>query len=105
MAQWASDEQPREVAGLVRTWYGKHTRRPGVVRPGQLVARMYLNRVDLRKRPGEIVSHECGHAAMGWARFRQANLHLMDGEEVMCHALGQLVKQVNRICYAEGVWP
>lgn len=103
-SQEASDEMERELAGMVRSWHARRTPRGSVVRPGQLVARMYLNVKDLRERPSEIVAHECGHAAMAWARYRVANLNHMAGEEVMCHALGQLVKQVNRICYAHGVW-
>lgn len=75
-----------------------------VYRPGGMVARMYLNVRDLRERPSEIVAHECGHAAMAWARLRGANLRRMPGEEVMCYALGRLVSQVNRCCYASGVW-
>lgn len=75
-----------------------------VYRPRGMVARMYLNTKDLRERPSEIVAHECGHAAMAWARLRGANLRRMPGEEVMCYALGRLVSHVNRCCYAAGVW-
>lgn len=35
---------------------------------------------------------------------KRANLHYMEGEEVMCYALGRLVAQVNRICYAAGAF-
>jgi len=93
-----------DCSGLVRSW---HDKRSGVsvARPGRLVARMYLNTRDLRKRPSEIVAHECTHAGMAWARLRRANLHVMPGEEVLCYAVGRLVKQVNRICFAHGVWP
>lgn len=98
----------RGVAGYVMTWY--RLRRPfgGSIRPGRgrwVVAHMYLSLKDIRDRPSEIVSHECGHAAMGFARWRGARLGTIPGEEVMCHALGRLVAQVNRICFACGAWP
>lgn len=93
-----------ECAGLCRTWNRKFTGRPAI-RPGMVVARMYLNAQSLNRRPSEIVSHECGHAAMGWARLRNANLRRMAGEEVMCYALGRLVSQVNRVCFASGAFP
>lgn len=66
---------------------------------------MFLNVRDLRDRPSEIVAHECAHAAMAWARLQHARLWRMDGEEVLCYAVGHLVKQVNRVCFAHGVWP
>lgn len=90
--------------GMVRSWFRKKSGEP-VTRPGQMVARMYLNAADLRNRPSEIVSHECTHAGMAWARLRRANLAEMSGEEVLCHAVGAMVKQVNRVCYAHRVWP
>jgi hypothetical protein len=93
-----------DAAGLCRTWSSKITGKPAI-RPRQVVARIFLNAQDLRTRPGEIVSHECAHAAMGWARLRRANLSKMEGEEVMCYALGRLVAQVNRICYAARAFP
>lgn len=100
-----ADSVERNCMGLVRSFWDPKTRRPGIVRPRQVVARMYLNVRDLRERPSEIVSHECVHAAMAWARFQRANLNLMVGEEVMAHAAGRLVTQINRICFAEKVWP
>lgn len=95
----------RTCMGLVRTWWHPRLRLSGICRPRGVVARMYLNVRDLRERPSEIVSHECVHAAMAWARFQRANLNLMVGEEVMAHAAGRLVAQINRICFAEKVWP
>jgi len=92
-----------DCMGMVRSYYSRIGGRP-VIRPGGLVARMFLNRQDLRRKPGEIVGHECGHAAMAWARLQRANLNHMPGEEVMCYALGRLVAQVNRVCYAAGVF-
>lgn len=100
----AAADVERECMGMVRHYMSRVTGRL-VVRPGQVIARMFLNVRDLRARPSEIVSHECGHAAMAWARLRGANLRRMAGEEVMCYALGRLVAQVNRICFAHGVWP
>lgn len=95
----------RNCMGLVRTWQHPKTRRAGIVRARGIVARMYLNVRDLRARPSEIVSHECAHAGMGWARFQRANLNHMHGEEVLAYAVGNLVRQVNRVCFAEKVWP
>ena len=94
----------RECMGLVRTWHSPRTRRAGITRCRQLVARMYLNVRDLRDRPSEIVAHECTHAAMGYARLKRANLGYMVGEEVLAHAVGQLVRQVNAACFASEVW-
>lgn len=99
-----SAERDPRVEGLVRTWHSKITGRP-VIRPGGVVARMYLNVKALRRRPSEIVSHECVHAAMGWARLQRADLSRMAGEEVLAHAAGRLVAQVNHHCFAMGVWP
>lgn len=70
-----------------------------------IVARVYLNKRDLRCSPGEIISHECTHAGMGYARLERANLKYMRGEEVLAHAVGRMVAQLNRVCYAEKVWP
>ena len=92
-----------ECMGLVRSWHSKITGRPAV-RPGGVIARVYLNRRDLRDKPSEIVSHECTHAGMAWARFNRVSLGRMAGEEVLCYAVGKMVAQVNRIGYAEGVW-
>lgn len=99
----ACAERDRCVMGLVRSWSNKITGRPAV-RPRGVVARIYLNVVDVRRRPSEIVSHECTHAGMAWARFQRANLAQMPGEEVLAHAVGRLVKQVIRVCYAMGVF-
>lgn len=94
----------RNCMGLVRTWHHPMTRRAGVVRARNIVARMYLNVRDLQARPSEIVAHECAHAGMGWARLQRANLDVMPGEEVLAYAVGHLVRQVNRVCFAERVW-
>lgn len=80
-------------------------RRKGKMRPNFVVGRMFLNCQDLRKKPSEIVAHECTHAAMAWVRLRGADLDRMHGEEVLCHAAGQLVRQVNRVCYAARAFP
>lgn len=93
----------RDCMGMVRHWGSKIGFRL-TVRPRQVIARMYLNTRDLRQRPSEIVAHECTHAGMAWARLQRANLRVMDGEEVLCHSVGRMVAQVNRICYAHGVW-
>jgi hypothetical protein len=99
----ASGPESSRTQGLVRSWFYKRSGVP-CYRPRGLVARMYLNTVDLRNRPSEIVAHECTHAGMAWARLRGAKLEHMPGEEVLAHAVGQLVRQVNTICYAHRVW-
>lgn len=83
--------------------------------PRGVVAHMFLNVASLRARPSELVAHECGHAAMAWARFRRANLSIMGssmwpsrkahGEELLCYAIGELVRGVNCAMYAAGVFP
>lgn len=95
-------DDPR-TEGLCRHWYDRRSGQT-IARPRGIVARIYLNAQGLSGRPSEITSHECCHAAMAWARFKRANLHYMEGEEVMCYALGRLVAQVNRICYAAGAF-
>lgn len=92
-----------DYMGLCRSWHYKITKKPAI-RPRGVVARIYLNAQSLAQKPSEITSHECAHAAMAWARLRRANLNVMPGEEVMCHALGRLVAQVNRVCYAAGAF-
>lgn len=105
MARFGCNDVDAKTQGLVRSYYSSVTRhqRPVAVR-SWVIARMFLNRKDLTKRPSEIVAHECTHAGMAWARHRRANLAVMPGEEVLCYAVGELVKQVNRICYAAKVW-
>lgn len=99
-ADWAAC--PR-TAGMVRHYTSKADRRH-VVRPGHIIARMFLNTADLRRHGMEIISHECAHAGMAWARLRRANLGRMAGEEVMCYATGRMAEQVNRVAQAAGVW-
>lgn len=86
------------VAGMVRHYTSKVTGR-FVVRPGLIIARMFLNARDLRANPAEIISHECVHAGMAWARLQSADLSKMDGEEVMAYATGRMTRQVNYICH------
>lgn len=61
---------------------------------GAYTCYMFLNARDLKDAPAEIVSHECGHAAMAWARQQKANLSVIDGEEVMCYALGRMTQNL-----------
>lgn len=92
-----------DCMGMVRSYTESITGRD-IVRPRGMVARMYLNAKDLQRKPGEIVSHECTHAGMAWARVRRADLSRMSGEEVLCYAVGRLVAQVNSALYACGVF-
>jgi len=70
----------------------------------QIVARMFLNVVDLRRQGMEIITHECTHAGMAWVRLRRTNLGHMPGEEVLCYAVGRMAQQVNRICQMHRIW-
>lgn len=71
---------------------------------GRIVARIYLNRKDLKLDSADLTSHEAGHAAVAWARFVGADLTTEEGEETMCYALGRLVHQITRCLYAEHVF-
>lgn len=90
-------------AGMVRSYHSRSNGRD-VVRPRHIIATMYLNVKSLRENPGEIISHECTHAGMTWARLRKADLSKMPGEEILCYATGRMVRQVNRIGYMAGIW-
>ena len=100
---WALNPGDDESAGIVKSFDRVASGRQSMLN-GRVVAQMWLSVRALQRRPGEITSHECGHAAMAWARWRRANLATMPGEEVMCYALGRLVAQLNRVCYAAGVF-
>jgi len=93
-----------DIAGLVRTYFSDVTRVGRQLHRSGVIARMFLNLHDLRKRPSEIVAHECAHAAMAWVRHCGEDLKTMPSEEVLCYAVGRLVKQVNTVCYAHNVW-
>ena len=88
---------------MVCRYYSKADGRQ-VVRPGLVIARMFLNARDLRRNGMEIISHESAHAGMAWAEFRKANLAVMSGEEVMAYAVGRIARQVNKICQTASVW-
>jgi hypothetical protein len=91
------------VMGRCQSWHCKYSGR-ALLRPGLVVARIYYSAADLQQNPSEISSHEAGHAAMAYARWLGVDLSRMQGEEVMVHALGRLVSQVNRVLFAAGVW-
>lgn len=65
-----------------------------LVLKGVYTCHMFLNARDLKDAPAEIIAHECGHAAMTWARQQKANLTVIDGEEVMCYALGRMTQNL-----------
>jgi len=91
-----------ETMGEMRSYIyarGVH-RNAGRIRPNGVVGHIFLNKRDLANKPSEIIAHECAHAGMAWVRLHRAKLEHMHGEEVLCHAVGRLVQQVNRVCYA-----
>ncbi len=91
------------TGGSVQSYYSKVDGRP-VVRPGFVIANMYLNRFDLKRNPTEIIAHECVHAGMAWATLRKETLKKMASEEVLAYATGDMTRQVTAICYATGVF-
>lgn len=104
LANLKHDPLEHECMGLVRHYCHRTTSWRRAALANGVIARMYLNRRDLRARPSEIVAHECTHAGIAWARFRRETLYGMRSEEVLCYATGRLVSQINRVCHAEGVW-
>lgn len=104
MIRLDSHREGSETQGLVRSWHKTIGSREPVSRPRLVVARIYLNTKDLRSRPSEIVAHEATHAGMAWARYKRARLSAMPGEEVLCYAVGRMVRQINHHLYAFGVF-
>lgn len=101
---WTHEIPDPDVAGQLTSYHSKKIGRGRPrMRSNFVVGRMFLNAHDLRDRPNETISHECTHAGMAWARLRRANLDRMVGEEVLCHAVGRLVKQVVRVVRAAQV--
>lgn len=86
-----------ECMGMVKAW---HHRIGGAARTlaGQVYARMYLNLQDLQHHPEEIITHECTHAALAWARLHRLDLRQEAGEELLCYANGLLTAQVVQAC-------
>ena len=106
---WASPHHPAVAAGLMGCMgmvFSRGSRRRSVsLNRGYesgLVAHMFLNVEDLRREPNTIISHECTHAGMAWARMRRANLRQMPGEEVLCYAVGEMVRQLVSAGHALG---
>ena len=65
-------------------------------------------RQKVRRRPNEIVAHECTHAAMAWCRVALPSVHSlarMEGEEVLAYAAGHLNRQLTWHLYARRVFP
>ncbi len=93
----------QQTHGCVQSFNSRFGR-PAYVN-GRIVAQMWLCAKDVQSNPADLIAHECGHAAMAWARLRAANLGKMPGEEVMCYALVRMANQVNRALHAYGLWP
>lgn len=93
-------------ACVVHTWASKIKRSPKslVTRgpTGKLFARMYLSIPILRKHGIEIVAHECGHAALAWARHRKADLE-RDEENDFAYPLGLMVNEILAAIYRHGI--
>ena len=65
------------------------------------IATIFLNEVDLRDKPSEIIAHESAHAAMVFCRYRGVDPSQSQGhEEVLAYTIGVLVRQINTIFYA-----
>lgn len=78
----------------------------GKLRGGYWRTKPILGEINLHSKQlnAEVVSHECGHAALSWARrkkFKQFNLDdlptgrlVSRNEERFCYALGHMVNQI-----------
>lgn len=76
-------------------------------RNGRLTGRfalMWLNSEDVRRRPAEIVSHECVHAAMRLIINKRVDLSQMAGEEALCYVAGSLTQQISDKLHKLGVF-
>lgn len=82
--------------GSYRRWRLNRDWRP------DCVAVIYMNRADLAQEPNNIAAHEIAHAALAWARMQRADLSKMEGEEVVCYAVGYMQAQFVRAAYALG---
>ena len=74
---------------------------------GRLTGRfaiIWMNTVDLQSRATEIIAHEATHAAMRHATNRRADLSAMDGEEVLCYAVGKITRGIVNGCHKHGVF-
>lgn len=69
-----------------------------------LFALMWLNVEDMKKRPAEIVAHECVHAAMRHIANKKVDLSNMAGEEALCYVAGSLVQQINDRLHKAGAF-
>jgi hypothetical protein len=85
------------AAGFVRTWTSTRHPERAILMRRQTVARMYLNRRDLRNIPGDLVAHESTHAAMHWVRYKRANLAQLAGEEVLAYSVGHLTQRLSNL--------
>lgn len=84
-----------DTQGCVRYVWSNATRgkRPIVIE-GRIVARMFLNDDDLKNAPADILAHEATHAGMAWARYKRANLKVMEGEEVLAYSVGHVTQRL-----------
>lgn len=74
---------------------------------GRLTGRfacIWLNVPDLQSGASEIISHEATHAAMRHAVNRSADLSKMEGEEVLCYAVGVLTRAIVNKCHKHKVF-
>lgn len=67
-------------------------------------ATMWLNLVNLKNNPAEIISHECVHAAMRHVANKNVDLSDMAGEEALAYCQGSMVKQLTDRLYTIGVF-
>lgn len=99
IAAGAGDPGP-DCAGMCTSRVRVSDRCPTRDRRGR-IATIFLNEVDLRAKPSEIIAHEATHAAMVFCRHRNVDpSHSQGREEVLAYTVGVLVRQINRIFYA-----
>lgn len=92
---WSDLDSARHIAGQCSgvAEYDKAGKLTGKI------AVMFLNVADLHKNPSEIIAHECTHAAMRHATNRKVDLSVMEGEEVLCYAVGHLTREIVNRCH------
>lgn len=94
--------------GACQSWTARRSRNRktqiGKTEPNRgcrVVARIYFN---LEYLDTNVFTHESGHAAMAYSRYRQSNLKVMKGEEVMCYSLGHICQELGNLFHRIGAF-